>query len=334
MMSRLEQGSLVTVFGGSGFLGRYAVRALAADGWRIRAATRRPDLAGYLQPMGAVGQIHAVQANLRYPDSVRQAVAGASAVVNLVGILAECRFCLSRSTRQSFHAVHVAGAREAARAAKEAGAKTFVHVSAIGADRKYWAKYARTKAAGEAAVLAEFPTAVILRPSLVFGAEDQLFNRFAAMARLPLAPLPLIGGGKTRFQPVHVGDVAAAIAAACAGKARPRAIYELGGPDIVTFRQILDLVQQWSGHRKRYLWVPFWLAQIGAFLTAPFPQSLRPVTVDQVRLLMRDNVVDEAAVKDGRTLHGLGIAPQAMASIVPQYLERFQPHGQFANYHS
>jgi NADH dehydrogenase len=334
MISRLEQGSLVTVLGGSGFVGRYAVRALAADGWRIRAATRRPDLAGHLQPMGAVGQIHPVQANLRYPDSIRQAVAGASAVVNLVGILAECRFCLSRSARQSFHAVHVAGAREAARAAKEAGAKTFVHVSAIGADRKYWAKYARTKAAGETAVLAEFPTAVILRPSLVFGPEDQLFNRFAAMASLPLAPLPLIGGGKTRFQPVYVGDVAAAIAAACAGRAKPRTVYELGGPDIVTFRQILDLVQQWSGHRKWYLRVPFWLAQVGAFLTALLPQNLRAVTVDQVRLLMRDNVVDAAAVEEGRTLQGLGIAPQAMVSVVRQYLERFQPHGQFANYHS
>jgi NADH dehydrogenase len=335
MISRLEQGSLVTVLGGSGFVGRHAVRALAADGWRIRAATRRPDLAGYLQPMGAVGQIHPVQANLRYPESVRQAVEGASAVVNLVGILAECRLCLSRAARQSFHAVHVAGAREAARAAREAGARTFVHVSAIGADRKYWAKYARTKAAGEAAVLAEFPTAVILRPSLVFGPEDQLFNRFAAMASLPFNPfLPLIGGGRTRFQPVYVGDVAAAIAAACAGKAKPRTVYELGGPDIVTFRQILDLVQQWSGHRKWYLRVPFWLAQVGAFLTVPLPQSLRPVTVDQVRLLMRDNVLDEAAIKEGRTLQGLGIVPHAMAGVVPQYLERFQPHGQFAHYHS
>jgi NADH dehydrogenase len=336
MISRLEQGSLVTVLGGSGFLGRYAVRALAADGWRIRAASRRPDLAGYLQPMGAVGQIHAVQANLRYPDSVAQAVEGATAVVNLVGILAECRFCFSRTARQTFHAVHVAGARAAARAAKEAGAKTFVHVSAIGADRKYWAKYARTKAAGEAAVLAEFPTAVILRPSLMFGPEDQLFNRFAAMASLPFNPfLPLIGGGKTRFQPVYVGDVAAAIAAACAGKAKPRAIYELGGPEIVTFRQILDRVQEWSGRRRWYLRIPFWLAQLGAFLTAPLPHALRPLTVDQVRLLMRPNVVDEAAIKEGRTLQGLGIAsPHAMASVVPQYLERFRPQGQFTHYHS
>ncbi|HEX6001050.1 MAG TPA: complex I NDUFA9 subunit family protein [Hyphomicrobiaceae bacterium] len=336
MTSRLEQGSVVTVLGGSGFLGRHAVRGLAAEGWRIRGATRRPDLAGYLQPMGAVGQIYPVQANLRYPDSLRQAVDGATAVVNLVGILAECRLCLSRAARQSFHAVHVAGARAAARAAKEAGARTFVHVSAIGADRTSWARYARTKAAGEAAVLAEFPTAVILRPSVVFGPEDQLFNRFAAMAALPLNPfLPLIGGGKTRFQPVYVGDVAAAIAAACGGKAKARTIYELGGPDVVTFRQLLDLVQEWSGRRKWYLPVPFWAAQVGAFLTSPLPQSLRPITVDQVRMLTQPNVVSEAAIKEGRTLRGLGIAaPHAMASVVPQYLERFRPYGQFARYDS
>ena len=335
MISRLEQGSVAAVFGGTGFLGRYAVRALAADGWRIRAATRRPDLAGHLQPMGAVGQIHPVQANLRYPESVRQAVAGASAVVNLVGLLAECRFCLSRAARQSFHGIHVEGARMAARAAREAGARAFVHVSAMGADRKHWAKYARTKAAGEAAVLEEFPTAVILRPSVVFGPEDQLFNRFADLASLRFNLfLPLIGGGKTRFQPVYVGDVAAAIATACAGKARPGAVYELGGPNIVSFRQILDLVQQWSGHRKRYVRIPFWAAQIGAFLTAPLPHSLRPLTVDQVRLLKYDNVVDAAAVKDGRTLQGLGITPQAMVGVVPRYLERFHPYGQFAHYHS
>ncbi len=325
MTSRLEQGSLVTVIGGSGFIGRYAVRALAADGWRVRAAVRRPDLAGHLQPMGAVGQIHAVQANLRYPESVQRAAEGAEAVVNLVGILA-------KSGAQTFQSVHVAGARAAAKAAKEAGAKTFVHMSAIGADRKSWAKYARTKAAGEAAVLAEFPSAVILRPSLVFGVEDQLFNRFAAMARM--SPfLPLIGGGKTRFQPVYVGDVAAAIAAACAGKGSPRTTYELGGPDVVTFRQVLDHVQTWSGRKRWYVRLPFWLAQIGAFLTVPLPNSLRPLTVDQVRLLTYHNVVTEAAITERRTLAGLGItAPHAMATVVPAYLERFQPHGQFAHY--
>ena len=325
MASRLEQGSLVTVIGGSGFVGRNAVRALAADGWRVRAASRRPDLAGYLQPMGAVGQVHAVQANVRYPDSLRRAADGAEAVVNLAGIL-------HKSGPQTFQSVHVAGARAAAKAARDAGARIFVHVSAIGADRKSWSKYSRTKAAGEAAALAEFPEAVILRPSLMFGPEDQLFNRFAAMARM--SPfLPLVGGGKTRFQPVYVGDVAAAISTACAGKAKKRTIYELGGPDVVTFRQILDLTQQWSGHKRWYLRLPFWLAQIGAFVTVPLPNNLRPLTVDQVRALTETNVVTEKAAAEGRTLGGLGVEhPHAMAAIVPAYLERFQPHGQFAHY--
>ena len=325
MPSRLEQGSLVTVLGGSGFVGRHTVRALARDRWRVRAAVRRPDLAGYLQPMGDVGQIHAVQANLRYPDSVRRAVEGADAVVNLVAVLA-------KSGPQTFHALHVAGARAAAKAAREAGVKTFVQVSALGADRKANSRYTRSKAAGEAAVLEEFPGAVILRPSLVFGAEDQLFNRFAAMARF--APfLPLIGGGYTRFQPVYVGDVAAAIASACAGQAKPGAVYELGGPDVVSFRELLDGVQEWSGRRRPYLRVPFLFAKLGALLTLPLPNSMRPLTVDQVRLLQRPNVVSEAAAKEERTLAGLGIAaPRTMASVVPAYLERFQPHGQFAHY--
>jgi NADH dehydrogenase len=325
MPSSLEQGSLVTVLGGSGFVGRHTVRALARDRWRVRAAVRRPDLAGYLQPMGDVGQIHAVQANLRYPDSVRRAVEGADVVVNLVGILA-------KSGAQTFRAVHVAGARAAAKAAREAGAKAFVHVSALGADRKAKGRYGRTKAAGEAAVLEEFPGAVILRPSLVFGPEDQLFNRFAAMARF--SPfLPLIGGGHTRFQPIYVGDVAAAITAACAGQAKPDAVYELGGPDIVSFREMLDRVQDWSGRRKRYVRIPFWLAKLGALLTVPLPNSMRPLTVDQVRMLQRPNVVSEAAAEEGRTLAGLGIGePRTMASVVPAYLERFQPHGQFAHY--
>jgi NADH dehydrogenase len=322
---RLEHGSLVTVLGGSGFIGRYAVRALAADGWRVRAAVRRPDLAGHLQPMGAVGQIQPVQANIRYPQSLRAAFEGADAVVNLVGILA-------KSGSQTFQAVHVAGARAAAKAAREAGARTFVHVSAIGADRRSPGRYGRTKAAGEAAVLAEFPNAVILRPSLVFGPEDQLFNRFAAMARTsPL--LPLIGGGKTAFQPVYAGDVGAAIAAACAGKAKPGTIYELGGPDIITFRQLLDLAQRWSGRKRWYVRLPFWLAKLGALVTVPLPGTMRPLTVDQVRMLTRPNVVSEEAVKQGRTLAALGIHhPHAMAGVVPGYLERFQPHGQFAHY--
>ncbi len=325
MTSRLEQGSLVTVFGGSGFIGRHAVRALANDGWRVRAAVRRPDLAGHLQPMGAVGQIQPVQANIRFPASVRQAAEGAEAVVNLVGILA-------KSGSQTFSRLHVEGARAVARAAREAGAKNLVHISALGIGGRSTASYARTKAAGEEAVLKEFPGAVILRPSLVFGPEDQLFNRFAGMARL--SPfLPLIGGGRTKFQPVYVGDVAAAIAAGCAGKAKPGTIYELGGPDVITFRELLDRTLLWSGRKRLYLRLPFWLAKLGALLTLPLPNSLRPLTVDQIRMLQRPNVVSDAAIGERRTLAGLGIAkPQSMDAIVPGYLERFRPRGQFDHY--
>ncbi|MGE3916524.1 MAG: complex I NDUFA9 subunit family protein, partial [Hyphomicrobiaceae bacterium] len=200
MTATWEQGALATVFGGSGFVGRHTVRAFARKGWRIRAACRRPDLAGYLQPMGGVGQIHAVQANLRYADSIARAVEGARVVVNCVGIL-------SPMGRQTFEALHVEGARAVAKAAKAAGAEHMIHVSAIGADPRSPGRYGRTKAEGEAAVRAEFPDAIILRPSIVFGPEDEFFNRFAAMAvHGPL--LPLIGGGGTKFQPVYVGDVA------------------------------------------------------------------------------------------------------------------------------
>jgi uncharacterized protein YbjT (DUF2867 family) len=181
-------------------------------------------------------------------------------------------------------------------------------------------------------VLERFPDAVILRPSLVFGPEDQLFNRFASMAGY--SPfLPLIGGGRTKLQPVYAGDVAAAIAVACAERAKPHTIYELGGPEIVTFRELLDRTMSWSGRRRRYLRIPFWLAKLGALLTVPLPNSLRPLTVDQIRMLQADNVVGKIAEAEGRTLAGLGIAhPQSMEAVVPGYLSRFQPHGQFAHY--
>jgi len=325
MTSRLESGSLVVVFGGSGFVGRHAVRALAREGWRIRAAERRPDLAGHLQPMGAVGQIQPVQANLRYPDSVRRAVEGAQAVVNLVGILAKSR-------SQTFDALHVAGARAVADAARGAGVGTLVHVSALGADKRAKSSYARTKAAGEAAVLQDMPGAVVLRPSLVFGPEDQLFNRFANLARL--SPfLPLIGGGRTKLQPVCAEDVGTAIAAACGGKAKSGTTYELGGPEVITFRQLLERTQEWSGRKRHYLRLPFWAAKLGALLTLPLPNGLRPLTVDQIRMLQSDNVVSGAAQAEGRTLAGLGIEhPHTMEAVVPGYLERFRPHGQFAHY--
>jgi uncharacterized protein YbjT (DUF2867 family) len=325
MASRWEQGSVVTVFGASGFLGRHAVQALARDGWRVRAAMRRPDLAGHLQPLGEVGQIYAVQANVRYPDSVRLAVKGADAVVNLVGILA-------KSGRQTFEAVHVAGARAIAKAASEAGVRSLVHVSAIGASSRASSCYTRTKIAGETAVLEENAQSVILRPSVVFGPEDQLFNRFAAMTRF--SPfLPLVGGGHTKYQPVYVGDVAAAIAAACAGKARPHTIYELGGPEVVTFRKLLDRTLKWSGRQRYCLPIPFWVAKLGALATVLLPNTLRPLTVDQVRLLQSDLVVSEIAEAEGRTLAAFGIEyPHTTILIVPTYLERFHPRGQFAHY--
>lgn len=325
MNTRLEKGSLVTVFGGSGFVGRHVVRALCRDGWRVRVAVRRPDLAGHVQPMGAVGQVFPVQANIRYPESIKAAVQGAEAVVNLVAVL-------SSSGAQSFDALHVKGAEAVAEAAKAAGASRLVHVSALGASPRSKSNYARTKAAGERAVLKAFPGAVILEPSVVFGPEDDLFNRFASMAAM--SPfLPLIGGGRTRFQPVYVGDVAAAVALACAGKAEAGATYELGGPDIVTFKALLDKVQEWTGRKRRYVKLPFPVAKLGALLTLPLPNGLRPLTVDQVRMLQVDNVVSAQAMSEGRTLAGLGIAhPHTMAAIVPGYLERFNPHGQFAHY--
>jgi uncharacterized protein YbjT (DUF2867 family) len=325
MASRWELGSVVTVFGGSGFLGRHAVEALARDGWRVRVAVRRPELAGHLQPLGEVGQIYAVQANLRFPDSVRRAVKGAEAVVNLVGIVAT-------SGPHNFEAVHVAGARTVAKAASEAGARSLVHVSAIGASSKSPSSYMRTKMAGETAVLEEHPQSVILRPSVVFGPEDQLFNRFAAMARF--SPfVPLIGGGHTKYQPVYVGDVAAAIAAACAGKARPNTLYELGGPEVVTFRKLLERTLEWSGRQRYCLSIPFWVAKLAAFAMAPLPNSLRPLTVDQVRLLQSDLVVSESAEGEGRTLVGFANKyPNTIVSIVPTYLERFHPRGQFVHY--
>jgi NADH dehydrogenase len=325
MADTWEQGALATVFGGSGFVGRHTVRAFARKGWRVRAAVRRPDLAGHLQPMGGVGQIAAVQANVRYPASIARAVDGACVVVNLVGVLAP-------SGRQSFEAVHVEGARAIARAAKAAGAERLVHVSAIGADPNAPGRYGRTKAAGEAAVLAEFPDAIILRPSIVFGPEDTFFNRFAAMAKQ--APfLPLIGGGRTRFQPVYVGNVASAIAAVADGAGKPGTVYELGGPETQTFRRLLERTQEYAGRDRGYVSIPFWLASVIGTLTAILPAGLRPITADQVNMLKRDNVVSEAALKDGRTLEALGVtAPHAIATIVPQYLEQFQPKGQYAHY--
>ncbi len=311
---------LVTVFGGSGFLGRHVVRALAKRGWRVRPAVRRPDLAGHLQPMGGVGQIMPVQANLRYPDSVMRAVEGADAVVNLVGILYE-------TGRQGFDAVQSDGARAVAKAAARAGASMLVQMSAIGADRESPAAYARTKAAGEAAVLSEFPGAVILRPSVIFGPEDDFFNQFASLARI-LPALPLIGGGGTRFQPVFVGDVAEAVAAALDGRAKPGVVYELGGPAVKSFREILEYILKETGRSRPLVPLPFPLAELQGRILQMLP--MKPLlTRDQVLLLKTDNVVSEAANAEGRTLAGLGVTPESIEAVVPSYLYRFRKAGQF-----
>src|SRR5205814_1239099 len=249
MPSNLD--TLVTVFGGSGFLGRSVVRALAKRDYRIRVAVRRPELAGHLQPLGRVGQIHAVQANLRYPASVEAAMRGSHAAINLVGILAE-------SGAQTFDAVQGRGAGAVATAAATAGAR-MVHVSAIGADENSPSGYARAKAAGEKAVLSATPEASILRPSVVFGPEDQFTNRFAALARMSPV-LPLIGGGLTKLQPVYVGDVATAVADAVDGKARQGAIYELGGPEVLTMREIMEIILRITERRRMLVSLPFGLA--------------------------------------------------------------------------
>ena len=309
---------LVTIYGGSGFLGRHLVRALAKRGWRIRVAVRRPELANFLQPLGVVGQIHAVQANVRFPESVMRAAEGADALVNLTGILFQTR-------RQTFEGVQAEGARAVAEAAAKHGA-TLVHGSAIGADASSQSAYARTKAAGEAAVLALVPQAIITRPSIMFGPEDNFFNRFAAMARVAPA-LPLIGGGETRFQPVFVGDVAAAMVTALEDKAKPGTTYEFGGPEVKTFKQLMELMLAEIGRRRLLVPLPFAIARIQAFFLELLPNPL--LTRDQVILLERDNVVSAEAEREGRTLQGLGISPTALAAVLPSYLGRFRKAGQF-----
>jgi NADH dehydrogenase len=310
--------TLITVFGGSGFLGRHLIRALAREGYRIRVGVRRPDLAGDLQPLGRVGQIMPVQANLRYPDSVAAAVRDASVVINLVGILYE-------RGKQTFAGVQAQGAGNVARAAAAVGAR-MIHVSAIGADADSPSLYARSKAAGEAAVREAVPDATIFRPSIMFGPEDDFFNRFGAIARV--SPfLPLIGGGETRFQPVYVGDVAAAIAAAVAGQARPGTTYELGGPAVRTFRELMEYVLETTERRRLLLPVPFGLAKFKAQFLQFMPKPL--LTPDQVESLRADNVVSAQAQAEGRTLEGLGVALTAIVAVVPAYLWRFRKTGQF-----
>lgn len=323
-MSALGKNSLITVFGGSGFVGRHVVRALVRRGYRVRVAVRRPDLTGHLQPIGSVGQIHAVQANIRDDDSVYRALLGADGVINLVGVL-------SGSGRQTFKAVHEDGAERIAKCAKKIGIRQFVHLSSIGASPKSKSRYARSKAAGEADVRAAFPEAKILRASVIFGPEDSFFNRFAGIVRI--APfVPLFGGGKTRFQPVYVGDVAEAMVAALQGKAKSDAIYELGGPEVLSLRQVFEMIMAYSHRQRGFISVPFWLAKLKTFFIQFLPFA--PVTLDQLRQLQVDNLVSQEAHDAGHDLAGLGITqPRAVSSIVPSYMERFRPYGQFSAVH-
>lgn len=318
MTEVLQTPKLVTVFGGSGFLGRHVVRALAKRGYLVRVACRRPDLAGHLQPLGNVGQIQAVQANLRVRWSVDRAVQDADHVINLVGLLFE-------TGRQSFDAVHDFGARAIAEAARAAGAG-LTHVSAIGAYAESESGYARTKAAGEKAVLETLPEAVIYRPSIVFGPEDGFFNKFANLARF-LPALPLIGGGNTRFQPIFVGDVAEAIARSVDGKVAGGKIYELGGPQQLTFKELLQETLHTIDRKRLLLPLPWWLASLQGKILGMLPNPL--LTADQVILLQRDNVVSDAAKTEGRTLAAIGIQPATLASILPSYLWRYRAAGQF-----
>lgn len=311
---------LVTVFGGSGFVGRHVVRALARRGYRIRVAVRRPDLAGFLQPMGGVGQISFVQANLRYRQSVDRAVAGSDHVINCVGLLLE-------SGRNTFDAVQDFGARAVAEATRAAGA-TLTHISAIGADEKSASTYSRTKARGEAAVLRAVPDAVILRPSIVFGPEDGFFNKFATMARFSPV-LPLIGGGHTKLQPVYVADVAEAVARSVDGTIARGRIYELGGPEILTFRQCLETMLRVTDRKNPFVSLPFGVASLIGSIASLVPFVKPPLTSDQVTLLRADNIVSQAAISEGRTLEAIGIEPALVEAILPSYLVRYRQQGQF-----
>jgi uncharacterized protein YbjT (DUF2867 family) len=301
---------LATVFGGSGFIGRYVVRDLAVRGWQVRAAVRRPDEALFLKTSGALGQITPVAANIRDRASVIRAIAGAEAVINLVGILHE-------GGPQKFQSVQAEGPRTIAEEAAKAGVRHLVHVSAIGADPNSGSAYARTKAAGEAGVRQAFPGATILRPSIVFGPEDDFFNRFAQMAMISPA-LPLIGGGTTRFQPVYVGDVANAVMKAIETPAAAGKTYELAGPKAYSFAELLRLMLTEIGRKRLLLPLPFPVASLmGAVMQClPNPQ----LTADQVRQLKRDNVPSPGSAG----LNDLGIAPTAVEAIIPTYLDRYR----------
>ncbi|MFZ4110407.1 MAG: complex I NDUFA9 subunit family protein [Polymorphobacter sp.] len=312
--SALAPGALVTVVGGSGFLGRYIVQRLAEAGLRVRVAVRHPETALFLKPLGGLGQIQLVRSGITSDEQMAAAFDGAAAGVNLVGILAE-------SGTQRFDAVQAEGAGRAARAAAVAGVRQYVQVSAIGADAASAVPYARSKAQGEAAVLEAIPTATILRPSLVIGPEDQFLNRFAAMAQF--SPVLPVIAGNTQFQPVFVMDVAAAVVAALNTPAAAGRTYELGGPDVLSFRAILAMINAETRQQRRLLEVPGWIATLMGKLGDVLP--FMPMTSDQLTMLGKDNVVTSGMPG----LADLGVQPTPMAAFVPAMLERYRPSGRF-----
>lgn len=312
---------LVTVFGGSGFVGRYIARRMAKEGWRVRVAVRRPNEAQFVKPYGAVGQVEPVFCNIRDDNSVREVLGGADAVVNCVGILNE-------TGKSTFGTLQADGAGRIARLAAEAGIKRVVHLSAIGANPDSDSNYARTKAEGEAAVLAHQPDAVILRPSIVFGPEDMFFNRFASMATM--GPILPVIGADTLFQPVYVDNVAEAAAKAVLGQAQP-GVYELGGPEVSSFRDLMGQMLGVIRRRRLVLNIPFFFAGImgwGMDMVQKFSGGLienKMITRDQVRNLRHDNVVSDGA----RGLGDLGIMPVATGAVLADFLWRFRPNGQY-----
>lgn len=311
---------LVTIFGGAGFLGRYITRRMAKDGWRVRVAVRHPNEAMHVKTYGVVGQVEPVFCNIRDDDSVRAVMRGADAAVNCVGTF-------DRGGRNNFDAVQREGAERIARIAAEEGVARLVHISAIGADPEAASLYGQSKGLGEQAVQAAFPSAVILRPSVMFGAEDQFFNRFAGMTRL--GPILPIVGANTRFQPVYVDDVAAAAEKGVVGEAAP-GVYELGGPDVNTFRELMQQMLGVIRRRRLIVNIPFWIASVMGWameLVQAVSLGLAPaqITRDQVTSLKSDNVVSEGA----RGFADLGIEPVSLEAVLPDYLWRFRPDGQY-----
>ena len=313
---------LVTIIGGSGFVGRYIARRMAKEGWRVRVAVRRPNEALFVKPYGTPGQVEPVACNIRDDASVRSVLAGADAVVNCVGVL-------NGVGKNTFDAVQAEGAGRVARIAASLGIARLVQISAIGADAQSDSDYARTKGEGEAAVLAAFPSAVILRPSIIFGTEDQFFNRFAAMTRM--GPILPVVGANTRFQPVHVDDVAQAAVRGAIGAAAP-GVYELGGPEVDTFRGLMGRMLKVIQRRRAVVNMPFFVARIMGFafdmiqaVTLGLIEN-KMITRDQVKNLARDNVVSLGA----KGLADLGITPTAMEAVLPEYLWRYRASGQYA----